>query len=1104
MHNRMSDPHSGHHQLRPHSSSSRSTASTPILPQTSDAFLPLKVSPLPATQKYNDSADAHRNPSAVSLPASSATPAAATNPNPHHLPLLIGLNLPAEEPYFLSSFLPINGQKKYTDSLLVQHVIKNNYDFLTSRISAPSYLHKIKSQYFQTDDALKVAHSLTPLSLSSSLPPPSSYDTPYDALLVPPLDPEDALLVPGPHLRNVVAITAPWVELDSNNPRIAALAVHVLIHEITYAVYCGITKLIVQGPKRRTNLDQYSRAMAQVLTAVPPHVSVLLSLSFAEDDYISSRYNARLPQVDPLTIWDVWNTIRTANNYPPNLFVALQIPKACNTIPPVVLSRWYAEPVAMLTISASIFMPNQKGYPVLPKATQALLMKFFNKSPHIVLSDIYSNSGESDSEDSKRNSASSGFSASSTENATTFFDDSKCPFTGGYSSFLIYIRHLLRVRPKPSPVMAFGATHRDVLQLPLQPLADNLENAMYAVFERDPVKYTLYERAILAALMDLPPHISHVTIVVAGAGRGPLVDRALNAAKHAHKSAHVYALEKNAAAYIGLCQKLNTDWTAEKLNSHYGDFDDDSIPTEETVVEVIRCDMRTWKVPQNPFNAAQPTSPIHARSQLPPQPPTTQYAHIIVSELLGSFGDNELSPECLDALDTHNVLDPEVGVMIPQSYTAWFTPAMSPTLYTSAAAFPLPRNQSYSAPTASDGASNTKNSKVASPSCSPDLNSSNSRTSLSGAIVGLNALVTAPQLHTPYVVLQDAVDYVAPNQIAKAWTFNHPSAYGARLLKEYTNTTSNSPYYRMSPLDAISLHAPTGGSGLGNHSAFNIASQQQQQVSPLVSPVGGGGPSAHSLLGGPAKATPSLTTIGSTVSTGGAPPPASVAAAVAASKTLLPVTQYNMHNTRKAKHTFYIPHQCVVHGIAGYFECVLYKDIGFSTRPDTPIPNESDGLDLTTTEDGRGEKKAAQHEVPKIPYSEQLVSWFPLWLPLSAPLYVPENAELDVALWRETDGSRVWYEWVAEAFIKEGGLAKKEYQSPTAPTFRQATEDNKENSGAAAGNRNSSASVASTASTNKQEKYLSDVFSKMQEKRRVRVGVSEVHNRGGMCYSMAL
>ena len=39
-------------------------------------------------------------------------------------------------------------------------------------------------------------------------------------------------------------------------------------------------------------------------------------------------------------------------------------------------------------------------------------------------------------------------------------------------------------------------------------------------------------------------------------------------------------------------------------------------------VDVVSCDMREWSAPEK--------------------------ADILVSELLGSFGDNELSPECLD------------------------------------------------------------------------------------------------------------------------------------------------------------------------------------------------------------------------------------------------------------------------------------------------------------------------------------------------------------------------------------------------------------------------------------------------------------------------
>ena len=67
---------------------------------------------------------------------------------------------------------------------------------------------------------------------------------------------------------------------------------------------------------------------------------------------------------------------------------------------------------------------------------------------------------------------------------------------------------------------------------------------------------------------------------------------------------------------------------------------------------------------------------------------------ILVSELLGSFGDNELSPECLDgamrflkrehasldsSVGTH--LYPAEGISIPASYTAHIAPLSSSKLF---------------------------------------------------------------------------------------------------------------------------------------------------------------------------------------------------------------------------------------------------------------------------------------------------------------------------------------------------------------------------------------------------------------------------------------
>lgn len=44
--------------------------------------------------------------------------------------------------------------------------------------------------------------------------------------------------------------------------------------------------------------------------------------------------------------------------------------------------------------------------------------------------------------------------------------------------------------------------YEDCLQNPLQPLMDNLESQVYEIFEKDPVKYQQYQKAISQALLD--------------------------------------------------------------------------------------------------------------------------------------------------------------------------------------------------------------------------------------------------------------------------------------------------------------------------------------------------------------------------------------------------------------------------------------------------------------------------------------------------------------------------------------------------------------------------------------------------------------------------
>ena len=127
----------------------------------------------------------------------------------------------------------------------------------------------------------------------------------------------------------------------------------------------------------------------------------------------------------------------------------------------------------------------------------------------------------------------------------------------------------------------FGQGYQDYLQSPLQPLTDNLESITYEVFEKDPVKYDWYERAIAAALQDLKgPRDDEIFVVaIVGAGRGPLVTRALLASQKTGIKIECYAVEKNPNAFILLEQRNQTD------------------PLWGRKVNVQKSDMRSWGKP---------------------------------------------------------------------------------------------------------------------------------------------------------------------------------------------------------------------------------------------------------------------------------------------------------------------------------------------------------------------------------------------------------------------------------------------------------------------------------------------------------------------------
>ena len=159
---------------------------------------------------------------------------------------------------------------------------------------------------------------------------------------------------------------------------------------------------------------------------------------------------------------------------------------------------------------------------------------------------------------------------------------------------------------------------------PLVTITGEMQKSAYENMERDTLKYDLYAKAIKLALQAKPDAV----MAFLGAGRGPNVTAAIKLG-----AKKIFVLDKNK----GVCELLK-----RKKRSQWPDF-----------VEVFDGDMRDLELPAK--------------------------VDILVTELLGSFGDNELDPECLQFCD--RFLSPQ-GISIPCYYESMLEPISSEGLWT--------------------------------------------------------------------------------------------------------------------------------------------------------------------------------------------------------------------------------------------------------------------------------------------------------------------------------------------------------------------------------------------------------------------------------------
>uniref|UniRef100_A0A3B4EDC2 Protein arginine N-methyltransferase 5 n=1 Tax=Pygocentrus nattereri TaxID=42514 RepID=A0A3B4EDC2_PYGNA len=400
----------------------------------------------------------------------------------------------------------------------------------------------------------------------------------------------------------IVGKLSPWIETDSELTTERRNSEAALVQELNFCAYLGLPAFMI--PLKGPQCANLARVLLNHIHT-GHHSSMFwirVPLLAPEDTREDLIENEPSNQIDDSNneekTWGWWHSFRTLCDYNKRICLAIEI--GADIPSDTVIDKWLGEPIKAAILPTSIFLTNKKGFPVLSKAHQRIIFRLFKLEAQFIFTGTNRHS-EKD-----------------------------------FRSYLQYLEYLNQNRPAPNAYELFAKGYEDYLQSPLQPLMDNLESQTYEVFEKDPIKYSQYQQAVYKCLLDRVPEEQKETnvqvLMVLGAGRGPLVNSSLRAAKQADRKLRVYAVEKNPNAVITL-----ENWKFEE----WGDQ-----------VTVVSCDMRDWAAPEK--------------------------ADIIVSELLGSFGDNELSPECLDGAQ-HFLKDD--GVSIPCSYTSFLAPLSSSKLY---------------------------------------------------------------------------------------------------------------------------------------------------------------------------------------------------------------------------------------------------------------------------------------------------------------------------------------------------------------------------------------------------------------------------------------
>lgn len=399
--------------------------------------------------------------------------------------------------------------------------------------------------------------------------------------------------------------------------------------QLEWAMHMGIPAVVLPAIPSKEVMVQYAqRVNALAVEAQANNVQLWIKVNMTEsalaDHDVFHRLCDGLGNIGIMLVMEAMPNMQSAA-----ATVASQI---------ILLHKAIGANLKAICFPTNVFLTNKRGYPTLAKSHQVIFTEALKRIGRTIRVMV--------------------------EGPSLHDLGSKVDSAMGESRCLPYLQYIRHMRQRPeckealdSEEASMERAYLDSLQRPLQPLKDHLEFSMYETFEKDPVKYTKYQEAVFLALKDgLGPLEGAVaaagpklvTIAVVGAGRGPLVMRSIRAFQQLKAPAgsvalKIFAVEKNPSAvvYLKSMARHNRDWAG--------------------IVSVINGDARNM-----------------TRASL-----EGHQIDIIVSELLGSFGDNELSPECLDPILASSCCKPTT-ISIPMQYTSFLAPVSSVRLHTEA------------------------------------------------------------------------------------------------------------------------------------------------------------------------------------------------------------------------------------------------------------------------------------------------------------------------------------------------------------------------------------------------------------------------------------